>query len=104
MKEEWKSLIKDTNALFYGELEYHLDIYLPKFFSVEVSDVGFDDNHPLNDALFWFVVSWLVHMDMLEYGVSPRGAWLTKEGEEFKQYVLSTEKPITSLLHDNTED
>lgn len=97
--EELKEMVENSHALFYGELECHLDTYLPEFFSVDVKDVGFDDNHPMNNALFWFTVSWLVEMDCLEYGTSPRGAWLTDKGEEFKTYVLTTEKPITNLIH-----
>lgn len=95
--EAWTEKIEETDALFYGELEHYLDEYLPKFFSVEVGDVGFNKEHPLNNALFWFVVSWLVRMDFLEYGTSPRGAWLTDEGKLFKKYVLSTKEPITHL-------
>ena len=96
-------MIQDTDALFYGELEYYLDEYLPKFFSVEVKEVGFNDEHPMNNLEFWFTVSWLVRMDCLEYGTSPRGAWLTEKGKEFKKYVSSTKKPIAELLHSDEE-
>lgn len=98
-KEQLKEMIENTDALFYGELEYYLDEYLPKFFSVEVKDVGFDEKHPMNNLEFWFTVSWLVRMDCLEYGTSPRGAWLTEKGKALKQYVLSTKDPIQSLIH-----
>jgi hypothetical protein len=98
-KEEMLARVENTDALFYGELEYHLDQYLPKFFSVEVKDVGFNDKHPMNTLEFWFVVSWLVRMDFLEYGTSPKGAWLTESGKEFKEYVLSNKEPITSLIY-----
>lgn len=101
--EKWNELMNDTDALFYGELEYFLDEYLPKFFSVDVKDVGFNEEHPLNNLEFWFTVSWLVRMDFMEYGTSPRGAWLTKEGEEFKKYVLSTKRPIVRLRYGNEE-
>lgn len=100
MKETFKEMIQDTDALFYGELEFLLDKYLPKFFSVEVSDVGFNKDHPMNNLEFWFTVSWLVRMDCLEYGTSPRGAWLTEKGEEFKKYVLSVKEPITKLIYE----
>lgn len=99
VKEEWKDKLYDTDALFYGELEFYLDEYLPKFFSVGVSDVAFTKDHKMNDALFWFTVSWLVSMNFLDYGTSPRIAWLTEEGKKFKEYVLETPDPITRLLH-----
>jgi hypothetical protein len=101
-EEKMKEKIENTDALFYGELEYYLDEYLPKFFSVEVKDVGFNEKHPMNNLEFWFTVSWLVRMDYLEYGTSPRGAWLTEEGEEFKKYVLSNKEPISKLVHSPT--
>ncbi len=97
-KEKWAELLQDTNCLFYGELEYHLDKYIKKFFSVFVKDVGFDDNHAMNTLEFWFVISMLVKMDMLEYGTSPRGAWLTEDGELFKKYCLETDEPISNLI------
>ena len=96
-KEKWAELLENTDCLLYGELEFYLDQYLKDFFRVEVKDVGFDDNHPMNNLPFWFVVSMLVKMDMLEYGTSPRGAWLTEDGKLFKQYCLTQEKPISEL-------
>jgi len=98
-KEELKETIENSSLLFYGEIEYCLDRYLPKFFSVETPEVGFDDSHAMNDLQYWLVVSWLTEMDMFEYGTSPRGGWLTEKGEQFKKYVLETEKPITSLMY-----
>jgi len=96
--KEWKNKLQDTNCLFYGELEFYLDTYIKKFFSVDVKDVGFNEEHPMNNLEFWFVVSMLVHMDMLEYGTSPRGAWLTEEGEKFKEFCLKEDNPITKIL------
>lgn len=103
IKEKWKELLEDTDCLFYGELEYHLDSYIKKFFSVEVSEVGFDDEHTMNNLEFWFVVSMLVRMDMLDYGTSPRGAWLTDDGKLFKEYCLKEDAPITKLIHSSHE-
>ena len=96
--------ITETDLLFYGDIEPHLNEYLPKFFSVDVSEVGFITSHRMNTLEFWAVVSWLVRMDFLEYGTSPRGAWLTEEGEEFKKYVLETKDPITHLIYEVDED
>lgn len=100
-QKEWAEKLQDTDCLFYGELEYYLDKYIKKFFSVEVGDVGFDENHEMNNLEFWFVVSMLVKMDMLEYGTSPRGAWLTDDGKEFKKYCLETDEPISKLAQIN---
>lgn len=99
LQEKFREKIEDTDMLCYGDIEPHLDAYLPKFFAVEVKEVGFNDEHSMNTLEFWFVVSWLVKMDFLEYGTSPRGAWLTREGQEFKNYVLSTPKPITNIIY-----
>lgn len=100
MEKEFREMIFDTDALFYGELEHYMDEYLPKFFSVNVNDVGFDHEHSMNNFQFWMTVSWLVRMDCLEYGTSPRGAWLTEKGEKFKKYVLETKRPITHLVYE----
>lgn len=99
-REQWREKIQDTDMLCYGDIEPHLDKYLPKFFSVEVREVGFNDEHPMNTLEFWYTVSWLNRMDFLDYGTSPRGAWLTDEGEQFKKYILSTPQPITKIIYD----
>ena len=103
-QNKWQEKLQDTDCLFYGELEFHLDKYIKRFFSVEVKDVGFDENHPMNTIEFWLVVSMLVRMDFLEYGTSPRGAWLTEEGEAFKKYCLSENQPITNIIHNSNEE
>ena len=99
--KKWAEKIQNTDCLFYGELEFYLDKYIKRFFSVEVKDVGFDDNHEMNNLEFWFVVSMLVSAGMLEYGTSPRGAWLTEDGKEFKKYCIETEQPISRLTEIN---
>jgi len=96
-KKDLAKEVNNSNLLFYGELEGFLDEYIKEFFKVEVKEVGFDDNHKMNNLQFWLVVSWLVSMDYLEYGTSPRGVWLTEEGEYFKNYCLNTETPISNL-------
>jgi len=100
--ETWKEKLEQTNCLFYGELEFYLDKYIKEFFSVEVQEVGFNEFHPMNDLQFWLVVSILERMGMLEYGTSPRGAWLTKDGKEFKEYCMKTDNPITKLVRLNS--
>ncbi len=97
--KKWAEKLQDTNGLFYGELEFYLDSYIKKFFSVEVRDVGFEEKHPMNNLEFWLVVSMLVKMDMLEYGTSPRGSWLTEDGKKFREFCLTEENPITVLAH-----
>jgi len=97
--EEFKEKIENTDMLCYGDIEPHLDTYLPKFFSVDIKDVGFDEKHPMNNLEFWFVVSWLNRMGFIDYGTSPRGAWLTSEGETFKKYILSVKNPVTKIIY-----
>src|SRR5687768_3404950 len=36
---------------------------------------------------FWLLVNILVHQDILEYGTSPRTAWLTDKGKLLKRYL-----------------
>lgn len=103
-KLELAKKVGNSSLLFYGELDYLLDSYMKKFFSVEIKEVGFDDNHEMNTLEFWFTVSWLNEMDFVEYGTSPRGAWLTESGKSFKKYVLENVSPITSLVEFNRQN
>jgi len=97
--EKLREKLEESGLLFYGEMEYFLDEYLPKFFEVDVKSVGFNEEHPMNNLQFWFTVSWLTKMGFLEYGTSPRGAWLTEDGKRFKEYILSTPEPIEKALN-----
>ena len=35
----------------------------------------------------WFLINILCHQDMIEYGSSPRFAWLTSKGKALKEYL-----------------
>ena len=43
----------------------------------------------LGGAIFWLLVSVLCKAQILEYGTSPRAAWLTNEGRSLRDFVLS---------------
>lgn len=87
---EWLAeRLEDSSWLFYGEFEEYLNLFLKEIFSKELRDIGFDEAQR-NDfqVAYWSVLSELVSLDFAEYGTSPRGAWLTPDGERFKRIVL----------------
>lgn len=43
----------------------------------------------LTPAVAWLLISALCKADIIEYGTSPRFAWLTKKGERLKRFMLS---------------
>lgn len=59
----------------------------------------------LGGATAWLLVSILAKTDILEYGTSPRFAWLTKKGERLKAYVLSrTADELVNVVCEHDED
>ena len=89
-------LLEDSPLLFYGELEELLDKFLPRLFAYDFPAYGFG-SVPMTDdfaTAYWLFVSWACRADLLEYGTSPRGAWLTDKGKRFKQIIQDYEHPI----------
>jgi hypothetical protein len=48
----------------------------------------------------WLLINLLCNQDVLEYGTSPRGAWLTAKGERLRDYMLAkTPDEIDAVLN-----
>lgn len=97
-KEDLKFLteiIEKSNWLFYGEFEIYLNKFLKKIFVCKLSDLGFDTKGTNEfQTAYWSILSELVRLDLAEYGTSPRGAWLTENGERFKKIILENENAL----------
>lgn len=46
-----------------------------------------DIENELGKPVTWFLINDLMGADILEYGTSPRGGWLTEKGKLIKEYV-----------------
>lgn len=89
---DWES---DAFGFGYGTGEPHILRALKEFFGA----FGADDRpysydyRKLEEAVTapvaWLLINRLCQLDMIEYGTSPRFAWLTKEGEALKNFVGS---------------
>ena len=89
-KEFLAEIINKSHWLFYGELDALLDPFVLKVFEHEFKDYGFEDVK-MDDTFataYWLFLSELVALRLAEYGTSPRGAWLTPDGERFKALCL----------------
>ena len=101
---EWLAdLLEKSNWLFYGEFDDYLNTFLKRAFQKEPKDFGFDESLP-NDfqVAYWSVISELNALNLIDYGTSPRGAWLTDDGKRFKALVLDRENAIaeaTKVTH-----
>lgn len=91
-----EGILDKAHWLFYGDLEEHFTPMLKTVFSHELKEFGFDEIEigPYFDLAYWLLLSELVALDLVEYGTSPRGAWLTPEGERFKKLVMENEDAI----------
>lgn len=50
----------------------------------------------LTPTVAWLLINFLAHQDMIEYGTSPRGAWLTKRGEALREFLCS--RPLDDII------
>lgn len=58
----------------------------------------------LGGATAWLLISILAKADILEYGTSPRFAWLTEKGERLKEFVLSrSDDELLSIVCDHDD-
>lgn len=85
----------DVFGFGYGTGEEHTIPALKTFFEA----IGVDDRPSSYDytkleaacgpAVAWLLVNALCHAGIIEYGTSPRFAWLTKEGEALKAFMAT---------------
>lgn len=85
----------------YGTGEEHVLAALKTFFETvqECDGPQTYDYRELEAALTptvaWLLINRLCQVDIIEYGSSPRFAWLTEEGKHLKYFIMS--KTVTEL-------
>lgn len=91
----------------YGTGEPHVIPVLRKFLTLCEPDRGYDHGdleRELTAPIAWLLINVLCHADILEYGASPRGAWLTGKGVRLKDFILSrTNEALVMLACDYDE-
>lgn len=78
-------LTNRASWLFYGDIEYSFSDFLRKVFKKDLIEWGFADLEGDFNTAYWLFVSEMNRLDLVDYGTSPRGAWLTEDGERFKR-------------------
>lgn len=76
----------------YGTGETHTLRALTEFLRRCPEDGGYDYKDleaELSPTVAWLLINTLCHADILEYGTSPRFAWLTAKGRQLKGFVTS---------------
>jgi len=105
---DWES---ETFGLGYGTGEPHILRALKAFFDA----FGVDDRpnsynyEALEEAITapvaWLLITRLIQVDIIEYGTSPRYAWLTSEGEALKAFIeTKTVGELVDICCDRSED
>ena len=77
-----------------------------KSFLVEVPEEGNYDSQKLEDAVTptvaWLLINLFCRAEMIEYGTSPRGGWLTDSGKALQHFVKERSvEDILKLLWDD---
>jgi hypothetical protein len=78
----------------YGSGEIHVLPALKKFFDLCPENAAYDYQvleHKLTPTVAWLLINTLASdsVGCLQYGTSPRGAWLTKRGKALKAFIAS---------------
>ena len=89
MPNKLYQFFQDLDLLFYGELEETLPtklIEVLEYFNQEnkspITPYIFEEGtDTITKCEFWLISSLLYQQDLIEYGSSPRFAWLTEEGK-----------------------
>ena len=109
MKKEDLEFIADifekSHWLFYGDLDATFDDFVKEVFQHDFKDRGFGgiSMDKTFSIAYWLFLSELVALNLAEYGTSPRGSWLTDDGERFKKIFLENEN-ITERAQDFIHD
>lgn len=90
------SILEKSRWLFYGDLDFYFDKFVRAVFAREFTEWGFEAESMVPDfaTAYWLLLSELCALNLAEYGTSPRGAWLTEDGERFKKLCLAHEDAI----------
>lgn len=89
-------IVEKSSWLFYGDLDEYFDEFVKKVFKHELKEYGFGDikMEPDFAVAYWLFLSELNSLDLISYGTSPRGAWLSEKGERFKKIIMENDNPI----------
>lgn len=105
---DWES---NTFGFGYGSGEEHTIPALKHFLLLcnEGSCGNSYDYKKLEEALTptvaWLLINTLAKADMIEYGTSPRYAWLTTKGVRLKEFIRRhTEEQLVEMATDRTEE
>ena len=109
MKTSEKQFIDWENSVFgygYGTGEKHTLKALKDFFnSLEDRRYHYEElENKLTPIVAWLMINILCKADIIEYGTSPRNGWLTKKGEELKDFLKTkTEDELYTLVMSTDE-
>lgn len=91
----------------YGSGEEHV-LGALKAFMAAIPDRAYDSRvleAAVTAPVAWLLINALCHADIIEYGTSPRGGWLTEKGKALQGYVSrhSTEE-LAEIVCNHDED
>lgn len=100
---DWEA---DVFGYGYGTGEAHTLRALKAFLAEVPADGGYDYRLlelALTPSVSWLLINTLCAADVIEYGTSPRGGWLTENGKALAEFVgkYSVEQLATFTDHGN---
>jgi len=110
LNENWIDWESHAFSFGYGSGEPYIIPALKKFMELVPESNNYDYKlleKELTPVVAWLLINRLCHytIDMLEYGTSPRCAWLTERGKALKKYMADkTSDELVELACNHTED
>ena len=102
--EYMEKLVKESNLLFYGELD---EIFIDDIKKIIQYIKDEDKENPYlfdnKQSCYWYIVSILHNCDFIDYGTSPRFPWLTQTGKALAEEINIMTKDDFEYLLDNLE-
>ncbi len=99
LEQYFADWVGDTIGFGYGTGEPHLIAAVRRFLELTPEGEPYDYRMletELTPAVSWLLICLFGHHDLIEYGVSPRFAWLTASGKRLRAFMLS--KTIDDLV------
>src|SRR5437868_2994450 len=108
LEENFRDWQGDAIGYGYGSGEPHTVPALKRFLELCPDEGGYDYailERELTGAVAWLLIAVLARSDIIEYGSSPRFAWLTPRGKALKAFVASkSADDLVEITTGYTED
>lgn len=106
LERNFRDWEQSTFGFGYGSGEPHIIPTLRRFFELCPHQYDYQViEAALTPTVTWLLINVLGHAGMIDYGTSPRFAWLTKKGHALREFMLArTDEQLVEIACTHSED